>query len=95
MTYALISDLPISWPTYEQVAATALTEIPDGLVLHVAGPTDEGVRVIDVWETENAFRAFERERLAPALDSRQPIEVPAPLRRELEVRHLVAGRAGA
>ena len=30
----------------------------EGLLVHTAGPTDSGWRVVDVWESEEAFRAF-------------------------------------
>ena len=32
--------------------------LPDGLILHVSGPTADGWRVIAVWETRQAFDAF-------------------------------------
>ena len=38
---------------------------PEGQISHVAGPTDGGFRVIDVWESREAFECFEREVLAP------------------------------
>jgi hypothetical protein len=31
---------------------------PDGLIVHVSGPTADGWRVIAVWETREAFEAF-------------------------------------
>ena len=31
---------------------------PDGLVIHVAGVTDDGMVVIDVWESEEKLNAF-------------------------------------
>ena len=40
---------------------------PDGLILQLAGPTDEGFRLIDVWENERAFKRFQTERLQPAV----------------------------
>ena len=30
----------------------------EGILSHVAGPTDNGWRVIDVWESEEAFQSF-------------------------------------
>jgi len=36
---------PADWPS-------------EGLLAHIAGPTDEGFRVIDVWESEEAFASF-------------------------------------
>jgi hypothetical protein len=38
---------------------------PEGQISHVAGPTADGFRVIDVWESREAFERFEREVLAP------------------------------
>lgn len=38
---------------------------PEGQLGHVAGPTADGFRIIDVWETRDAFERFEREVLAP------------------------------
>lgn len=37
-----------------------------GLLVHVAGPTPTGWRVIDVWESEADLERFQRERLLPA-----------------------------
>ena len=36
-----------------------------GAMARFAGPTDTGWRVITVWESEDAYRTFERERLMP------------------------------
>lgn len=40
---------------------------PDGLVIHVAGVTDDGIVVIDVWESEEKLNAFFDDTLGPAL----------------------------
>lgn len=48
-------------------AAAALGEpAPDGLILHVAGPTEEGFRTIDLWECEHAWGTFRSSRLQEA-----------------------------
>jgi heme-degrading monooxygenase HmoA len=39
---------------------------PPGLIAHVSGPTDDGWRVVNVWESEEAFRRFQSERLLRA-----------------------------
>lgn len=39
----------------------------EGLLSHVAGQTDNGFRVVDVWESEDAFRRF-GETLMPVLE---------------------------
>ena len=33
-------------------------DAPEGLILHAAGRTDEGVRIIEVWESEEAWHRF-------------------------------------
>ena len=39
-----------------------------GAIARFAGPTDNGYRVITVWESEEAFRTFQRDRLLPTLE---------------------------
>jgi hypothetical protein len=38
-----------------------------GGIFHVAGPTESGIRVVDVWESQEAFNGFLQARLAAAL----------------------------
>ena len=38
----------------------------EGLLMHASGPTENGWRVVDVWESEDAFRRF-GEVLVPLL----------------------------
>src|ERR1043165_7135861 len=40
--------------------------VPPGAIARFAGRTDSGGRVVSVWESEEAYRAFEREKLIPA-----------------------------
>jgi hypothetical protein len=39
---------------------------PEGILCHIAGPMTGGWRVVDVWESEEAFRKFEDEKLKAA-----------------------------
>lgn len=89
MTYALVNDIPVSWATYHEVAASALDPRPDGLVIHVAGPTDEGVRVIDVWEDEDSFKRFSEEHLQPLLAGRAETPIPGVFR-DLEAKQVIS-----
>ena len=57
MSYVLIEDVPASWERYEPIARSLGTR-PPGLLLHVAGPTDEGFRIVEVWESEADWLAF-------------------------------------
>jgi hypothetical protein len=46
------------------------TELPDGLWSHAAAQTDDGVKVVDIWESKAKFEAFGT-RLMPALQHAQ------------------------
>jgi hypothetical protein len=89
MRYALVTDIPVSWAAYEELAAAALDELPAGLIVHAAGPTDEGVRMVDVWQSEDAYRAFREERLLPLL-ARRPGAPKLTFLRDVRVRRLAA-----
>jgi hypothetical protein len=52
----------------------------EGLVAHIAGDTGSGFRVVDVWESEEAFRRF-GDALAPVMKAigieAEPLVYPA------------------
>jgi hypothetical protein len=91
MAYAFVQDIASSWEQYERVAARLTDPPPPGLLLHIAGPTDDGFRVIDIWDSEQAFNRFRSERLAPAIAALGGPARPEPTCRELHARHLVIG----
>ena len=64
-------------PQYEQVIAAVFPEgkLPEGWLMHVAGPTENGWRVVNVVESQEQFETFARERLIPAT---QRVGDPAP-----------------
>jgi hypothetical protein len=62
-----------------------------GLIVHVAGPTDEGVRVIEVWTSEGAWRRFREERLAPAIAALGRPSRPEPTFRDVHTARVVFG----
>jgi hypothetical protein len=47
----------------------------EGLVFHTAGQGADGFRVVDVWESEEAFRAF-GESLGPIMQEIGVVDVP-------------------
>jgi hypothetical protein len=57
---------------------------PDGQLGHIAGPTPDGFRVIDVWESREAFERFEQQVLSPLGFTGLP-------RSEFPVHKLLAG----
>jgi hypothetical protein len=40
---------------------------PEGLISHVAGPTDDGLLIVDTWESEDALDRFFEERVGPGM----------------------------
>ena len=93
MPYAFVQDVASSWEQYERFAAELVEPAPAGLILHVAGPTDEGFRIIDVWEDKEAWEDFRASRLAPAIAALGGPARPAPTFRDLHPAHVVMGGA--
>jgi hypothetical protein len=90
MPYAVVQDFPASWERYAAIAAAIEGEPPAGLILHVAGPTDEGFRTIEIWETRDAWaRWHDRSRTAGL----SPWALPT--LRELAALNAVCGLATA
>jgi hypothetical protein len=54
---------------YDQVNPKVMPDekLPEGCEVHIAGPTDNGWRVITVWESEDRFNEFRNDKLIPAL----------------------------
>jgi hypothetical protein len=48
---------------------------PDGAIFHWVAPTDEGIVVVDVWETDEQFNRFAEEQIGPCT---QQAGIPAP-----------------
>src|SRR5882757_2056934 len=48
-------------------------QVPEGLIIHTAGPSDDGWYVYDVWESREAFQRFMDEKLGPAIRQRLPV----------------------
>jgi len=90
LTYAYVQDIAEDWEDYERLTAVLGDEVPEGLIVHVAGRTDSGFRIIDVWESREAWERFRDERLRPA--ARRAADDGAlepPVFRDLQVRHVM------
>src|SRR5581483_6960557 len=65
----------------DQMGIRTNADAPDGLISHVAARTDDGVLVVDVWESEEKLGRFFDERLGAALaangiDAGEPTIMP-------------------
>lgn len=95
MTFMRMFDNPnVTQEMYDaasaQIGVTA-DNMPDGAVLHAAGAgPDGGWRVVEIWESEEAARRFDEERVEPVLRS-VGIERPAP---QTWTLHRVVTRGG-
>ena len=36
-----------------------------GGIFHVCGPTENGIRIVDVWESQEVFEKFSKEQIEP------------------------------
>jgi hypothetical protein len=93
VAYAFVQDIAASWQQYELTTAATMEPVPGGLILHVAGPTAEGFRIIDVWETDDAWHRFQAERLATAIAALGGPARPEPTFRDVQADHVVFGGA--
>jgi hypothetical protein len=69
MTVVMTMDVPVSRADLEAVSAELGTHDnpPDGLIVHVATATADGVHVTDVWASEAAFEKFRDDQLVPTM----------------------------
>jgi hypothetical protein len=91
MPYAVVHDVPASWEQYALIAEAFRAPVPDGLILHVAGRTNEGFRSIGVWQSEEAWLRFRAGRLGPALAALNGRSHAEPVLRCLRSDDVVSG----
>jgi hypothetical protein len=72
---------------------TGTGDWPDGLLTHAAGITDEGLTVIEVWESRDKQGRFMQERLGPAMQKGGVTAVPKATWVDLETYTQIQGAA--
>lgn len=81
MAIGLLFEIP--GMTQEQYDATVEAggkeTLPSGQIVHMAGPMEDGWRVIDLWETRADFDRFAEETLAPLMGGQVPVPVELPV----------------
>ena len=76
MAVAVVIDVPNgNQQFYDQIVPVLFPEgkLPDGWVMHVAGPTETGWRIVNVVPSQGEFETFSRERLGPILQEREGV----------------------
>lgn len=68
MTYAFTQNVPIDAAFYQRIADGLGSEVPPGLIIHLAVERPEGgLRYTDIWESREACDRFTEERLHPVV----------------------------
>lgn len=52
MTYVRVTDLPATWADYEPPQGL-LGAVAHGLIAFVAGPTEDGIRTVELWASRD------------------------------------------
>lgn len=95
MSYAFVQDIPATWDTYRGIADALGASAPDGLVIHVAGPTEEGFRMIGIWDSKETWDRFRNDRLRALCDGLAGRSRFQPTYRELDIVHLLSRPAAS
>jgi hypothetical protein len=79
---------------YEAVTARVMPgdQLPDECELHIAGPVEQGWRVITVWASREAFDRFREEKLLPAFRELAGDEAPPAAEPEVNPVHKLIAR---
>jgi hypothetical protein len=76
--YAYCLDMPGATEDIASSVDDAVGSEPvAGLIAHVSGPSRDGWRIIDIWESEEDQQRFQAERLGPAV-ARVTAGMPGP-----------------
>ena len=76
MAVAVIIDIPGgNEHIYEQLTARLFPagQLPEGWLVHVAGPTADGWRIVNVVPSQEHFEAFARDQLIPAVQQAEGV----------------------
>ena len=90
MPYGFIMETPLSPQQYDELNGQVGPD-PDGLIVHIAAKGAGGMRIIDVWESKEAFERFQTEMIMPAMEGQgmgaEGPDEPPPME-ELEIHNV-------
>jgi hypothetical protein len=77
MAVLMTQEIPATKEQYDQVNQKLGVDDnpPDGLMIHTAQDHGDHMRIVDVWESQQAYETFRNERLGPAVEE---VVGPAP-----------------
>jgi hypothetical protein len=90
MAWGFIMDFPLPAEEYDRLDS-AVGPNPEGLLVHIAVKSGDGMKIIDVWESKEAFERFERDVIMPATEQAGTAAAEGaggPPREEFEVHNL-------
>ena len=67
MAFAFTYDVPIDAEIYARIKEGLGTDLPSGLIAHLARRTESGLRYVDVWQSKDDWEAFAENRLHPVV----------------------------
>ena len=92
MSVVVTAVAPFDAETYDRITERVIPDgrLPQGCEVHVAGPVDQGWRVITVWDSADSFNQFREEKLLPAIAEVTGQEAPQGVQPEVnEVHNLI------
>jgi hypothetical protein len=100
MTVLVTADLPVSRADVEAVGkdmGDVYENPPDGLIVHIATETADGVHIVDVWQSAEHQQRFMAERLGASIakvmqERGIPMDGPPPPFVTTEAFDLIRGR---
>lgn len=69
MPYGFVQDVPVDEDIYRQIRAHLGDVPPPGLIAHIVLKHENGLRHVNVWESQQAWQTFHDETLWPAVSS--------------------------
>ena len=60
MAWGFIMEFPVPAEEYDRLDREVGPN-PEGLIVHIAAKSGDGMKIIDVWESKEAFERFERD----------------------------------
>lgn len=90
--FVVVRDIAVSWAYY--IEAAPVSPLPPHLLLHLAGATPEGVRVIELWDSRPAWENFAGTPDDRLVALERTVPARASVIRTLDVSHVLEVATG-